>query len=141
MPVDGSDSETICFDAQDIIHLDGIISHNYTPPISEELAQTMREVYEDAVYYMDIINDTSNSTITESHQYYEDTMWMLDDLLGDEEIGDEAMAMIDDFYWGFYYIDVYADTDDGSTDEQEATDQLNSYFEDAFDKYDQIVGD
>lgn len=140
LPTGGGDDETICLDAQDIVYLDGMISYNYTPPISDELAATMREVYEDAIYFMDIINDTSNSSMSNPHNYYMDTLMMLEDMLDDDEIGDKAMAMIDDFYWGFYYIDVYADVTPGSAEMQQATDDLNDYFVDAFEKFDKLIG-
>ena len=140
VPADGSESEAICFDAQDVLYLDGIISHNFTPPISDELAQTMREVYEDTVYFMDAINNTNNSTMSEYHQSYQDTLQMLNSMRESKEISDKVLAMIDDFYWGYYYIAEYAETQDGSAEEQEAIDQLNGYFEDAFDKYDVLIG-
>ena len=68
-------------------------------------------------------------------------MYILEDYLDRDDLNEAAMAMIDDFYWGYYYIDEYAYASTGSDEMEDATDMLNDYFADAFDKYDKLIGD
>ena len=58
VPVNGEDSETICLDAQEVLFLDGEITHNFTPPMPEDVVEMMREIYADTIYFQDIINKT-----------------------------------------------------------------------------------
>ena len=140
IPVNGGESVTLCFDAQDIVYLNGEITHHFTPPLPDEVAGMLSEAYEDAVYFMDIINETSNSTMTEAHRYYDETLDVLEGYLDMEDVGEEAMSMINAFYWGYYYIGEYAYATMGSDEAQDAIDSLNDYFEEAFEKYDKLVG-
>ncbi len=140
VPANGEEEVTLCFDAQEILYLNGAITHHFTPPISDEVAAMLREAYDDALYFMDVINVTSNSPMTQSHRYYDETLSILEGYLDMEDIGDEAMAMINAFYWGYYYIDEYAYATMGSAESQEAINMLNDYFDEAFEKYDKMIG-
>jgi hypothetical protein len=141
VPANGDESVTLCFDAQEIVYLNGVITHHFTPPLPDEVAGMLSEAYDDAVYFMDLINETSNSTMADSHRYYDETLDILEGYLDMEDVGEEAMALISDFYWGYYYIGEYAYATLGSVESQDATDSLNEYFAQAFEKYDKLVGD
>lgn len=135
------DQEEICFDATKMLDISYYITHYIEPAVPEDLIDVLSVLYEDVRYIQDVLND--NEVPGDVEMYKEPNVHLdeLESLMTRDDISDKAFELINSFYKGFVQVDVFMDAEIGSDEEKQAVENLNVYFDEARELFEQLIGE
>lgn len=135
------DQEEICFDAAEILDIPFYITHDYKSAVPEDMIDDLSKVYQDIKYIQDVLNKEDVPDDIDMYKELSEHKADLEDFMDRNDIGDEALEMVESFYQGFVQVEEYFGTDEGSAEEQQAIESMNSYFDKARELFDKTVGE
>lgn len=135
------DEEEICFDAAEFLDIANYVTHNYRSAVPNDIIDDLSKVYQDVKFIQDVLNDKEVPEDIDTYKDLDVHLSDLDELMDRDDIGDEALEMIDSFYQGLVQLEAYLDADVESDEEQQALGSMNKYFDKARELFEQIIGE
>lgn len=135
------DQEEICFDATKMLDISYYITHYIEPAVPEDLIDVLSVLYEDVRYIQDVLNDNEVPGDVEMYKEPNEHLDELESLMTRDDISGKAFELINSFYKGFVQVDVFMDAEIGSDEEKQSVENLNVYFDEARELFEQLIGE
>lgn len=138
--LDGEEEE-VCYDATNFLKIDTYITHNVVETVPKDMIDDLSKLYQDVKFIQAVLSGddvpSDISTYKELGQHLTDLRRFVER----DDLGDEALAMVLNYYYGFEQLKEYFGTDEGSDEERQAVEAMNKYFDKAGELFEKLVGE